>query len=198
MGAVAAGQMIAVVLLDGFTRAGYDTNRNWVSQLALGPRGWLGCLNFALCGAWLVAYAIGLHLRLRPNPAARWAVALVLAGAAGLVVLTVFPTDSGLGFPPGTPAAHTRHGLIHQWAAAGLFAAGVGAAVLLGTCIGSTRWGLIVGFVMLAAFVVAWVLVVLDIRGVSPGAPSGLFERVALFTGFAWMGAVGLALRRSR
>jgi uncharacterized protein DUF998 len=67
LGAVAAAQMITVTVLDGATRAGYDSSRNWVSQLALGPRGWLGYLNFALCGAWLTAYAIGLH-RHRAHP----------------------------------------------------------------------------------------------------------------------------------
>src|ERR1700761_578453 len=59
-GMIAAVQMTVVVAVDEATRPGYDPYRNWVSQLALGHRGWVEMLTLAAGGAWLWAYAIGL------------------------------------------------------------------------------------------------------------------------------------------
>jgi Protein of unknown function (DUF998) len=196
-GAVAAVQMVVVVIADGATRAGYDPWRNWVSQLSLGPHGWLGVTNLAICAAWLFAYAIGLRGCLRPSRTARWAVRLVLICAAGLTVVAAFPIDAGLDFPPGAPAVHTFVGFVHQVGALAMFGGGTCAAVVLGRCAGLARAGLAVAAVMAVSFTGAAVLVTLDVSGIVVGTPSGLLERIALFTGFGWIGLVGLRLRTS-
>ena len=195
---VAAGQMLVVAGLDGAMRAGYDPGRNWVSQLSLGPHGWVGVVNLATCGGWLVAYAIGLLIWLPPSRGARWAGRLVLVCAAGFLVIAAVPIDPGLGYPPGVPAVHTGVGYLHQAGAIALFAAGTLASALLGRCVGAARAGLVVAGVMTIAFLVACVLVALDVTGTVEGTPSGLFERVALFTGLGWIGFVGLRVLRRR
>jgi hypothetical protein len=199
-GAVAAAQMIAVVLADGATRAGYDPYRNWVSQLSLGPRGWLGSANMALCGAWLLAYAVGLR-RLARTATARRAARLVACCGAGFVVVAVVPIDPGIGYPPGLPAVHTTTGYLHQAAAIALLTAGAAASVLLGRCLPEVAWaaraGVAVAVAMVLSFVAAAALVTLDLLGVAPGAPSGLLERVALFAGLGWLGVAGLCLLRA-
>lgn len=200
-GAAAAVQMIAVSAVDGATRAGYDPNRNWVSQLALGPGGWLGVANLALCAGWLAVYAAGLERHLAPSRTSRWAVRLVLVCAAGFGAVAAFPIDPGLDYPPGTAAVHTPLGYLHQAGALVLFAAGTAASVLLGRCV-RDRWpraaalGVLVAAVMVVSFLAAAVLVMLDVLGIRAGTPSGLLERVALFTGLGWIGAVGLCLMR--
>jgi hypothetical protein len=256
-GVVAAAQVMVVVVVDGATRTGYQSHRNWVSQLSVGPRGWLGSANLALCGAWLVAYAAGLgslcvpswpslrsvrsvtrcrlcvpswpslrsvrsvtrcrlcvpswpslrsvrsvtRCRLDRTPVVRWAARLVLLSGAGFAVMAAVPVDPGLGYPPGEPAVHTLTGYAHQAAALALFAAGTAASVLLGRCVPAATWPARVGVasvaVMVLSFAAACVLVTLDVLGVAPGTPSGLLERVALFTGLGWLGVAGLCLLRS-
>jgi hypothetical protein len=197
---VAAAQVMVVVVLDGATRTGYESHRNWVSQLSLGRRGWLGSANLALCGAWLVAYAAGLG-SLDRTRTTRWAARLVLLCGAAFAVMAVVPVDPGLGYPPGVPAVHTLTGYAHQGAAVALFAAGTTASVLLGRCVPGTTWaaraGVAVGAVMVVSFVAACALVTLDVLGVATGTPSGLLARVALFTGLGWLGGAGLLLLRS-
>jgi hypothetical protein len=188
--------MIVVVTVDGATRAGYDPWRNWVSQLALGPRGWLGVATMGGCAVLLVAYAIGLRLCLSPGPTTRRLVRLVLLCALGFGFLAAVPIDPGLDFPPGVPAVHTPRGFLHQAGAIVLFAGGMGASVLLGRCLRTTA-GWWVAAVMAVAFVLACVLVTLDVLGVLAGTPSGLLERVALFTGLGWIGAAGVWLYRA-
>jgi len=93
---------------------------------------------------------------------------------------------------------HTPVGYLHQAAALALFASGTLASALLGRCAGdrqpAAQAGVVVAGVMTVSFIVACVLVTLDVTGVREGTPSGLFERVALFTGLGWIGFVGVRL----
>ncbi|MFC7529253.1 DUF998 domain-containing protein [Actinoplanes sp. GCM10030250] len=181
-GVLAAVQMIVVSTVDGLTRPGYDETRNWISQLSLGPGGWLGTVNLATCGLWIVLCAAGLRRR-----ADRWAVGLLVWCGFALVALAVIRTDAGLGFPPGVPEEHTIRGLIHKLIAATLAGAGIGAVAR----IGPRQSARVVAVVMGVAFVAAGVLVLLDDAGVLPSNPSGLLERLALFAGLIWIGLVG-------
>jgi len=70
---MAAAQMIVLVTVAGLVRPGYDPDRNWVSQLSLGPGGWLATANMACCGGWLLVGALGLRRRLAPTRDARCA-----------------------------------------------------------------------------------------------------------------------------
>lgn len=180
-GVLAAVQMIVVSTVDGLTRPGYDETRNWISQLSLGPDGWHGPANLATCGLWTILCAVGLH-----RQADQRAVGLILWCGLGLVAVAVVRTDAGLGFPPGVPTEHTTRGLIHQLISVTLGVAGIGAAAR----IGPRRVAWTIAAVMTVSFVAAGVLVLLDAGGVLPGTPSGLLERVALFTGFGWIGLV--------
>ena len=190
--AIAAVQLITVDAIDAATRAGYDPLRNWISQLALEPRGWLGSANLALCGAWLLAYAIALR-RFLPSP---WPARLVALCGLGFGFVAVVPVDPGMDFPAGATPVHTAVGAVHQLAAVALFAAGTTAAVVIGRALGLIRPAAAVAGVMIASFVTASILVTLDVRGIMPGGPSGLFERIAMFTGLGWLGVTGLILQR--
>ncbi len=76
-----------------------------------------------------------------------------------------------------------------------MLAAGTGASVLFGRCL-RTVAGWWVAAIMTVAFTGACVLVTLEVLGVLTGTPSGLLERVALFTGLGWIGTAGLRLYR--
>ncbi|WP_306207882.1 DUF998 domain-containing protein [Actinoplanes sp. RD1] len=115
---------------------------------------------------------------------ARW----VLACALSLALTAALPTDPGLGFPPGTPPATTLVGQLHQAAGILVYLTGLQATLHLGP----RTYARIVAAVMTVAFAAATTLVLLDAYGVWPGTPSGLLERIALFTGLAWTGAAGL------
>ncbi|WP_246613809.1 DUF998 domain-containing protein [Paractinoplanes bogorensis] len=173
-GVLAAVQMIVVCTVDGLTRPGYDPARHWISQLSLGPGGWIGTVNLATCGLWLILAAAGL----------RRSAGLLLWCGLGFVALALVRTDAGLGFPPGVPTEHTLRGLIHQLISITVGIAGIGAVARIGPR--RVAWPLAAA--MTVTFVAASVLVLLDAGGVLPGNPSGLLERVALFAGLGWIG----------
>ena len=59
--------------------------------MGAGPGGWVQDANFVLCGALLVAYAIGLHLGVRPARLGVLGPALLVLGGVGVVLGGVFP-----------------------------------------------------------------------------------------------------------
>ncbi|WP_369076924.1 DUF998 domain-containing protein [Paractinoplanes toevensis] len=180
--------MIVFVAVAGALRPGYDANRHWISQLSLGPGGWAGALNLATVGIWLFLAGLGLR-----SQVSRWGFRLLLGCGVDLVLIALFRTDAGIGYPPGLPAEHSLHGLVHKVLSLGLAGAGIGGVIALRTALPFRRSpvaGLVTAALMAVAFAAGAVLVSLDANGVLSGSPSGLFERVALFAGLGWIGAV--------
>jgi hypothetical protein len=96
----------AGVILAARLHPGYDPVQHGISDLALGPGGWLQTANFVLTGLLLIAFALGLATD-ADSGAARRAVLLLLLSGVGLLLLGLFPRD-----PPGM--APTWHGVTHN------------------------------------------------------------------------------------
>ncbi len=129
-GAIAGPLFIFVVLVQDYTRPGFNPRLMPLSQLSLGPSGWIQIANFVLAGVLNLLYAVGLWRWLHPGRAGTWGPLLIGAYGLGLVAVGVFATDPANGFPPGVPAAAQPawHGIIH--ALGGLFVFVVLAAAL--------------------------------------------------------------------
>lgn len=118
----AAAPLFAVVALgQALLREGFDPLEHAVSQLTLGPGGWVQTANFVITGMLTVACAVGLRAALH-NGRGRVAVPILVGTlGAGFVAAAAFPADPGNGFPPGTAvtSAVSTTGLLHL-ACAGL------------------------------------------------------------------------------
>jgi hypothetical membrane protein len=94
-----AGPIIfgVVGLVQSVLRQDHNLVAHPISALAAGPSGWVQNVNFLLFGLLMIAYAVGLHLGVRPS---RWGVVgvafLVLSGI-GLVWGGVFPATDATG-----------------------------------------------------------------------------------------------------
>src|SRR5258708_7772187 len=120
-GAIAGPLFIFTVLIQDYTRPGFDPRLQLLSLLSLGDWGWVQIVNFALAGVLNLLYAVGLWRRLHPGRAGTWGPILIGAYGLGLILVSIFRTDPANGFPPGvTAATHPSwHGAIH--ALGGLF-----------------------------------------------------------------------------
>jgi hypothetical protein len=204
-GAVAGPVFVGVFLLEGAVRDGYRPLRHPVSSLALGPRGWIQAGNFAVAGTLFLAGAAGLARAGDLAASGRAAPALIGAAGAGLIGSAVFTTDPVSGYPPGTPDALTepsRGGTVHNLAAVPVFAGLPAAALACGWRswrAGQHRFGLYsagTAVTMLTTMALAGAGFGQSPRLVSVG---GLFQRVSIITGFAWLTALSArALRRTR
>ncbi|ACZ88404.1 DUF998 domain-containing protein [Streptosporangium roseum] len=117
---IAAGPLfLAVGVIQGLTREGFDFTRNAISQLSLGDLGWIQVTNFVITGALLIAGAIGTRRALHGGPGGTWAPRLVAVFGASFLVSAVFAADPGAGFPIGTPEGPTgsisTNGAVHMF-----------------------------------------------------------------------------------
>ena len=133
----------------------------------------------------------------RGGPAAtsRAVRALIGAAGAGLIGAAVFPTDPVNGYPPGSPdalSAPTRTGMAHNLAAVPVFL-GLPAAAL--DC-GWRSWRGRPGLALYHASTAVTMLITtaLASAGFSQSPRfvrlGGLFQRVSIVTGFAWLTAL--------
>jgi hypothetical protein len=192
-----AGPVFAATFLaEGAVRDGYRPLRHPVSSLALGPGGWVQRANFAVTGVLCLAGAVGLRLASDCPAGSRTGPVMVAAAGAGLIGSAAFCTDPVGGYPPGTPdmpAEFSRAGAAHNLAAVPVFL-GLPAAA---ACYGWRSWRAgQPGFAIYCAATAVTMPVTVVLAGAGFGQSSrlgrygGLFQRVSIITGFAWLTAV--------
>ncbi|MFE2341177.1 DUF998 domain-containing protein [Streptomyces sp. NPDC059431] len=116
-GAAAGPLFLGVGVIGGLTRTGFDFTRNAISQLSLGPLGWLQVAGFLAAGVLLTAGAAGLRRTIGHSVGGIWAPRLIGVFGASFLLAGVFTADPGAGFPAGTPdgpATLSGHGTVHM------------------------------------------------------------------------------------
>lgn len=182
---------IVVFLAEGATRPGYNPWLMFVSQLSTGPGGWVQIANFLVLGTFMLAFALGLRLSIAGTRGSIGAPVLLSLFAIAMLVAGVFTTDPGLGYPVGAPEVHTTHGTIHGFAGLAVFTILPAACFVMAWHFATTersgRWtAYSVG--------VAAALIILFFGGFAVGqvhgAPTGLYQRIAIITGWTWIAMV--------
>lgn len=190
-GAVAGPLFIVVVMLQDYSRAGFDPRTHMLSLLALGDWGWVQVVNFVGAGLLDVLYAVGLWRALRPGRAGAAAAILIAAYGVGLVTVGVFTTDPAGGFPPGSiaPTGPSGHGVVHALGALFVFVFLAAAIASLGSFFLAQReraWGVY-------CIASAAVIMVLFFGGISNAEWMARLIRLATLIG--WMAPSLCAVR---
>lgn len=194
-GAVAGPWFIVVVLIQDFTRAGFDPSQHPLSLLSLGERGWIQTTNFVVTGLLNLAFAAGLWRLPQSGLAGRWGPLLIAGYGLALVWVGVFVTDPASGYPPGVPepAEPSWHGRLHD----------AGALVAFG-CLVAASWVFarrfavqgVRGWALTCAVTGLAVLAFLVLGGVDQDHKA-LFARAAAFLGWGWASALAAQLRKT-
>jgi hypothetical protein len=114
----AAGTLLfpIIYVILGATQSGYDPWRQSISALSLSPEGWIQQLNFVLCGMSVLWVAFVWRQILAGGVCATWYPIIRGVEGLALVAIGIFSTDSGYGYPPGTPSGSghsTLGGTLH-------------------------------------------------------------------------------------
>lgn len=96
-----------VAIVQSLIRADHSLVGLPISALGAGPSGWVQDVNFLLEGALLVAYAIGLHLGVRPARLGELGPALLVLGGVGVMLAGVFPAVGASGAFSEEQVGHT-------------------------------------------------------------------------------------------
>jgi hypothetical protein len=123
-GALAGPLFLLTVLIQDYTRPGFNPRLVPLSYLSLGDWGWVQIGNFVLAGVLNLLFAAGLWRRLHPGRAGTWGPLLIGGYGLGLMAAGVFLADPANGFPPGVPAATALswHAAMHDLAGSFVFA----------------------------------------------------------------------------
>lgn len=169
-----------VFLVNDRVKDDYDPVRDFVSEAAIGPGGWVQIANFLVTATLLIAFAAGVS-----RAVSRWTGRLIGLAGVGLVLAGIFVTD------PAPTDAPTTHGLIHNGVSVVVFAS------LAGACFTAARWRPTSGWRWYCRTVgVAIPVLFLLAGGIEPA--TGIFQRLYLAAGWTWLGALGWrALRNS-
>jgi hypothetical membrane protein len=201
-GVIGGPLFVAVFLIEGATRAGYDPLRHPFSSLALGESGWTQIANFVVAGLLTLAFATGLRRAFRPPGGSTWGPLLVGAWAVGLLGAGVFVIDPVNGYPPRVPdrmAGYSCHGALHDIFSLFAFAALATACFLFArrfAARGERGWAAYSAFTGLV-FVGAFVLSSAGFGRVEGLVNlAGLFQRVAVIVGFGWLTLLAVHLLR--
>ncbi|SBT52332.1 DUF998 domain-containing protein [Micromonospora narathiwatensis] len=190
-GGVVAGPLwVAVALVQGLARDGFDFRRHPVSVLGNGDLGWLQIGNFIVAG--LLCVGAALALRRTPHPGLGPVSGPWLLGqyGLGLVLAGIFVADPFDGFPAGTPRGPGEvswHGFAHFGAGAVAFSALIAACLITARRFarrgerGWAAYSAITG----VFFAAAWLALV-----ASGGRAAALVAfAVAVAAGWAWVSA---------
>ena len=185
---------VAFVAQGLFRLEEYSPVAEVVSALEAGPGGWVQQVNFAVFGLLTVAFAVGLHLGLRPT---RWGVIgpslLVLSGMA-LVWAAVFPLREDAAGHTYDPGLHIVGGVTYFLSSA------FGLIVVSRRLAADPRWRHLAGYALITGITAVTLFLAIRVFVVAEDAPlhawAGLAQRTVLAVLFPC--TVVLALRLLR
>ena len=99
---------VTVFTVEGWLRPGYDQASMFVSELSIGPRGWVQVANFVITGVLLLYFTRGVAIHLNWNKTARVGITLLRIIGWSLVLSGLFVTD-----PSALFNQVSVHGLLH-------------------------------------------------------------------------------------
>ncbi|MFF2242842.1 DUF998 domain-containing protein [Arthrobacter sp. NPDC058130] len=194
-GMVGAVLFVAVFTVFGWLCPGYSPTSMFVSELSLGPYGWVQMLNFVLTGALMVVFGRGLAAHFSAGAASRSGPVLVQCMGASLMVSGLFATDPSAMFDQAS-----AHGVVHGIFGALFFTlAPVSCFVFYRRFRSDLPWRPMAGWTLAAGIVLTLGIGLLKFSQ-QPGSVlfdwKGLLQRIILVTFMAWMFAVACGLRR--
>jgi hypothetical membrane protein len=191
-----AGPIIfaVVALVQSVLRQDHSLVEHPISALAAGPSGLVQNVNFLVFGLLMIAYAVGLHLGVRPSRAGVVGVAFLVLSGVGLMWGGVFPAIDATGAFDEDRVLHIP-GFIMTF-----LGAGIGLIAMSRRMARDPSWRSVAAY----AFVTGMAMLVLILVGGGlvrpPGAPLhawlGLFQWVLLAVWFPC--TIVLALRLLR
>ncbi|GCE15391.1 DUF998 domain-containing protein [Tengunoibacter tsumagoiensis] len=195
-GAIGALLNIVVILILGAIRPGYNALLIPDSSLELGEGGWIQMTNYIVTGVLLLAFAIGLRLRLCTGRGSTWGPILLGLFGLSFIGTGIFVTDPVLGYPPGVPSMTTIPGTIHNLLGQLQFNSLAVACFVLArrdaADPASRRWAwysVATGLLVVASSIVfVLTFILLD------GGPVGLIERIGIIVSGCWVALLAIRL----
>jgi hypothetical protein len=181
---------VGVFTIEGALRSSYDPASRFVSELSLGPRGWIQIANFVVTSLLYLIFAWGLASVFTEGKASRFGAPLMALIGVGFLIAGVAVMD-----PVWTPPMDvTTHGLIHSITGAIVFPLmPLSAWVFYRRFREDARWQGLRSVTLVALVIMVVAVVLLRMSTVTPlivnplSPYDGLIQRVLLITFHGWV-----------
>ena len=187
---------VSVFSIEGWLRPGYYPSSMFVSELSLGPRGWVQIASFMTTGALLLIFAGGVARYFAGGNASRVGLLCLRIIGGSLIVSGPFITDRAALFNQ-----HTVHGLIHGIFGALVFSlAPVSCFVYFVRFRRDPSWRTLASWTLLAGIILVIGIGFLKASQFPAGqlfAWKGLIQRAVLIVFMAWLFASAWRLWRA-
>ncbi len=199
-GMIGPALFVAIFTLEGWLRPGYEPLGMFVSELALGPRGWIQVVNFVVFGLLFLVFARGVAAEFRDGKASRMGPILLTIIGISFLASGIFVMD------PVTTAADQMswHGKLHMnvFGALVFSLSPVSCFVFLRRFREDPKWRPLQWWTLAAGTITAASLVVMSVGPTQPpAAPNafnewrGLIQRTFIVTYLSWQFTFALGLR---
>ena len=186
---------VSVFTAEGILRPGYNPASMFVSELSLGPRGWVQISNFVITGLLVVLFARGVAARFMGDKAAQVGPILLQIIGFSLMFSGPFLTD-----PSALFNQTSIHGLVHEIFGALVFSlAPVSCFIYFGRFRNDPVWRSMASWTFLAGVLLVMGIVLLKAGQIPQSglyAWKGLIQRVILLVFIGWPFAFAARLFR--
>jgi hypothetical protein len=194
-GLIGSALFVTVFTLEGAIRAGYDPFGIYVSELSLGPRGWIQRANFVVFGLLFLLFARGVTAEFPRGKASKAGPVMLAIVGLSLLASGLLVTDPKALLGNQT----TWHGILH-----GIFGALVFSLAPVSCFVFGRRfrddpaWRTLASWTMRAGVTITMMVLLMKVGQLSTNrlhAYVGLVQRMALVTYLAWIFAFAWRLR---
>jgi hypothetical membrane protein len=201
-GVVGPALFVATFTIEGWLLPGYDARSMFISELALGPRGWIQGVNFVVLGMLLLVSTWGVAAEFPSGKASRAGPVLLAIIGASFLASGFFVMD-----PATTPRDQLSwHGRLHNLFGALVF------SLSPVTCFVFARrfrvdpaWRSLRWWTLAAGAIITVAVIAMSVGPTQPPAPPNAFnawigaiQRTAIVPFLVWQFTVALRLLRRR
>ncbi len=200
-GMIGSTLFVVTFTIEGWFRPGYKPFGMFVSELALGPRGWIQVVNFIVFGALFLVFTGGVAVEFQVGKASRIGPILLAIIGISFVLSGPFVMD-----PVTTPRdLMSWHGKLHMnvFGALVFSLSPVSCFVFLRRFRDDPKWRTLQWWTIAAGMITAAAVIVMSVEFTQPpAAPNafnewrGLIQRIFIITYLSWIFTFALGLHR--
>ena len=182
--------------INGFLRPDYSPVQNYISELAIGPLGWIQIVSFLFLGVSIILFSFGIKATFPTGRASRTAPLLFLIIGISYILSGLFVTDPKAMFDN----QQTPHGIIHGIVGALVFSLSAICCFVLGRRFHIDKeWKSMSAFSFIAGAVMTILIVLMKIGQLQTGLLNdwaGVVQRCCLITSYVWIFFISFKIKK--
>jgi hypothetical protein len=198
-GMAGSALFILVFTLEGMFRPGYNAFSTFISELSIGPRGWIQILNFIILGILFLVFTKGVATEFRDGKASKAGPILLAIIGFSFLISGPFVTDVA-----GIPRDQMSwQGIVHGIFGAFVFSLSpVSCFVFWRRFKEDSNWKPLQGWTLLAGIITSVAVILLTAATKMPVTPNlftpwnGLIQRMVIIPYLIWIFTFAFALRK--